>query len=115
MLDLLERFKEIVRAYRVVSYEQEGNSYRIKVEINLIDDSQLFMKEYLFENAERKYAFHWSDRQGNLLCRWDDSPHWPNLRTFPHHKHVGTNVLDSRETTLEEVLLRIAEELKGRK
>jgi hypothetical protein len=115
MLELLERFKEIITAYRIVSYEQEANSYRIKLQITFVDDSQLFMKEYLFENTERKYSFHWSDRQGNLICRWDDSPHWPNLPTFPHHKHVGTKVLDSRETTLGEVLRKIAEELKGRK
>jgi hypothetical protein len=112
MLDLLEKHKEIIETYRIVSYEQEGNSCRIKLEVNLIDDSRLFMKEYLFENAERKYSFHWTDRQGNLLCRWDDSPHWPNLSTFPHHKHVGGDVIDSRETTLEAVLVSIAKEMK---
>jgi hypothetical protein len=111
MLDLLEKYKSIIRTYRIISYEQEIDSYRIKVEITFVDGSMLFVKEYFFGNTERKYSFHWAESNGKVLCRWDNSPHWVQVSTFPHHKHVSGRVLDSRETTLEDVLLIISKEL----
>ncbi|MCL4424159.1 MAG: DUF6516 family protein [Firmicutes bacterium] len=38
--------------------------------------------------------------------RWDNAPHWPEIETYPHHKHVNIerNVLASSETDLKEVL-----------
>jgi len=111
MLNLLEKHKDVIKTFRVEHYDQEGESYRIKLEIVFINDSRLFFKEYLFSNGERKYAFNWVDAAGKLLYRWDNAPHWPDVITFPYHKHVEGQVLASRETTLEEILMVIAKEL----
>jgi hypothetical protein len=111
MLNLLEKHKDVIKTFRVEHYDQEGESYRIKLEIAFINDSRLSFKEYLFSNGERKYAFNWVDASGKLLCRWDNAPHWPDVITFPSHKHIEGQVLSSKETTLEEVLNIIAEEL----
>jgi hypothetical protein len=35
------------------------------------------------------YAFHLRDEQGRCVFRYDNAPHHPGVRTFPHHKHVG--------------------------
>ncbi|MCF8128560.1 MAG: DUF6516 family protein, partial [Deltaproteobacteria bacterium] len=35
------------------------------------------------------YRFHWQDRNGVLVKRWDNAPHHPQLETHPHHVHVG--------------------------
>lgn len=112
MLNLLEKHKDIIKNFRVDCYDQEGDSYRIKIEISFLNDSRLFLKEYLFSNGERKYAFNWVDAAGKLLCRWDNAPHWPNMKTFPSHKHIQGKVLASKETTPEEILTIIAKELK---
>jgi len=111
MLNILEKHKDIVKSFRVDCYDQEGDSYRTKIEIVFVNASKMFFKEYLFANGERKYSFHWVDAGGKLLCRWDNAPHWPDVETFPHHKHVEGRVLATRETTLEEVLAIIAREL----
>lgn len=111
MLDLFEKHKEIIKEFHVISYDQEISSVRIKIDVTFIDDSKLFIKEYFFKNAERKYSYHWTDATGNVLCRWDNAPHWENMTTFPHHKHIRTDVMDSRETTLAEVLLVIDDKL----
>lgn len=111
MLNILEKHKDIIKNFRVDCYDQEGDSYRIKIEIVFINTSKLFFKEYLFANGERKYSFHWVDATGKLLCRWDNAPHWPSLKTFPSHKHIRGDVLASRETSLEEILAIIAEDL----
>jgi hypothetical protein len=35
------------------------------------------------------YRFHLQDADGRCVFRYDCSPHYPDLATFPHHKHVG--------------------------
>jgi len=37
----------------------------------------------------RAYSFHFRDRNNRLIFRYDNSPHYPHLPLFPHHKHVG--------------------------
>jgi len=41
-----------------------------------------------------------------MVQRWDNAPHWPNMKTFPHHLHLGSekNVFDCREVFIEDVL-----------
>ncbi|MEA3359588.1 MAG: DUF6516 family protein [Thermodesulfobacteriota bacterium] len=36
-------------------------------------------------------SFHWQDRVDNLIKRWDNAPHFPDLKGFPHHVHIGKN------------------------
>jgi hypothetical protein len=35
------------------------------------------------------YAFHFQDVEGHTVIRYDNWPHYPELQTFPDHKHVG--------------------------
>jgi len=83
-----------------------------KAEITFTNDSKLFIKEYVFENKERKYAYHWADASGNLISRWDNANHWPDISTSPHHKHTGNQVLESTETSVADVLNRISEQIE---
>ncbi len=41
-----------------------------------------------------------------LIARWDNAPHWMEIETYPHHKHLGEEgrVVASEATTLEEIL-----------
>jgi hypothetical protein len=41
------------------------------------------------------YSFHWQDRNGTLVRRWDCAPHFPGLTGFPHHIHI-----DQEDTVL---------------
>lgn len=57
-----------------------------------------------FDQHERNYSYHWQDKTGKLLVRWDNSPHHKNIPTFPHHKHTGENIEPSFEITLPDIL-----------
>ena len=48
-----------------------------------------------------------------LIHRWDNTPHHPDIATFPHHQHIGNelNVHSSKKMTLYEVLLFIQNSL----
>ena len=76
MLDILKKHEGIIKDFHVTSFDQDISSYRIKIEIEFIDASRLFIKDFSFGNTERKYSYHWVDNSGNVLCRWDNAPHW---------------------------------------
>jgi hypothetical protein len=61
MLDLIARYEHYIKSFQVHLYEQEGPLFHFKAELQLNDDSKVFIKEYVFKNNERKYAYHWTD------------------------------------------------------
>jgi hypothetical protein len=40
-----------------------------------------------------KYSYHYHDREGELIFRYDMDPHHREIDTFPHHKHVYPDAL----------------------
>lgn len=34
------------------------------------------------------YSYHYQDRADQLIFRYDNAPHHPEVATFPHHKHL---------------------------
>lgn len=105
MLKTIAAFKDVVASLSIELFEREGKRSRLKARITFIDGSVLVIKDYYFGD-ERKYAYHWMDEKGKLYIRWDNSPHWPEVSTYPHHKHIGSpdNVELSLEIELRDVL-----------
>ena len=65
----------------------------LRARLTLSDDSQIEFSEYVQRSPEGEirvvtYSYHWADASGNLLRRWDNTPHHPDLAGFPHHVHV---------------------------
>ena len=62
-----------------------------------------------------KYSFHWQDEAGQLLKRWDNAAHHPELSTHPHHVHDGAeaNARPHGPINAEEALALVAAELLG--
>ncbi len=115
MLNVLKAFRGIIMSHTVELFEREANRKRLKATINFIDGSKLFIKDYHF-GSERKYSYHWADKNGKLIIRWDNAPHWDQLATFPHHKHAGSleRVEPSLEIELSEVLILIKRQINVR-
>ncbi|MBD3315062.1 MAG: hypothetical protein GF344_04690 [Chitinivibrionales bacterium] len=62
----------------------------------------LNIREYA-SDCERHY-FHWQERQGALIARWDNAPHHNSQDTFPHLLHLAGRVMASNAVTLKDVL-----------
>jgi hypothetical protein len=94
-------------------YDDDDKSY-IRARLTLADESFLEFSEYIELDAENEskisaYSYHWSNRDGKLLRRWDNTKHFPKLENFPHHIHVGENeVLSGAPTNIFAVLDEIA-------
>jgi len=41
-----------------------------------------------------------------MVRRWDNAPHWPDVKTFPHHLHIESEkkFSECREVFVEDVL-----------
>ena len=46
------------------------------------------------------YRYHFQDEQNNLIFRYDNTPHFPNLSSFPHHKHLPSQVIASEQPNI---------------
>lgn len=38
--------------------------------------------------VKTRYAYHYQDHVAELIFRYDNAAHHPEVKTFPHHKHV---------------------------
>jgi len=53
------------------------------------------------------YRYHCQDEQNRLRFRYDCTPHFPDLASFPHHKHLPDKVLVSEKPEIQSVLEEI--------
>lgn len=50
------------------------------------------------------YRYHLQRAGGELVFRYDNTPHFPDLPSFPHHKHLRNAVVASSKPDLLDVL-----------
>ncbi len=111
LYDLFRRYKDIISEYSIRRFRVVGNSREMIIFISFVDNSSLYVRDYIFNEKEHKYSFHWQDKEGRLIMRWDNQPHWKKIRTFPHHRHSDKEVQESKEHSLEDVLGFIAKHI----
>lgn len=53
----------------------------------------------------RRYSYH-LQKGDEMVKRWDNSPHWKSLKTFPYHVHHGNDMepKESSEIFIEDIL-----------
>ncbi len=90
----------------------------LRARLTISDHSQLEFSEYVQSSPDDKievvtYSYHWADADGNLIRRWDNTPHFPDLPNAPHHIHDGSAdaVHPGQPTSIFAVLDEIARRL----
>ena len=114
MLALFDRYTRLFQTWKIIRYEQEGDSYLLQIEAILADGSRLILRDYCFRDGQRKYAYQWMNADGSLRRRWDNAPHWPEIDTAPHHVHIADHdrPQSSAITNLEDLFAFLADVLK---
>ena len=85
----------------------------IKGKALFINDSKLLFTEYLdlrYGIEKLTYSFHYQDKNGNLIFRYDNAAHKPALN-FKNHKHIKSHILQSNIPDLKDVLEEIISDL----
>ena len=50
------------------------------------------------------YRYYCQDENNRLIFRYDSTPHYPDLSSFPHHKHLPDAVVPSDKPDIESVI-----------
>jgi hypothetical protein len=99
---------------------QNANVERYEEEVLLSDRINLririrFAKGYLLEMNEAVivetgqishlgYRYHFQDQNNRLVFRYDDTSHFLNLPSFPHHKHTPIAVEAAQKPSIIEAI-----------
>ena len=86
-----------------------------KAKLIFSNNSKLFLFELTEIKNEKqhveKYRYHYQDSEEKLIFRWDNAPHFPKMKSFPHHFHVGHKAKESFRPSLQEVLLHVVKQI----
>ena len=50
------------------------------------------------------YAYHYQTADNDLIFRYDNAPHHPEISTHPHHKHTATGLEATKPPHLNDIL-----------
>jgi len=104
MLKIFELFKrsKIIKSSEILDLKTGKETIYYKIKAILINNTTLFISEFI-SKEDIVYSYHWQDKKGNLIRRWDNAP-YHKLETFPPHVHIKDKIEPSYETDIEEIL-----------
>lgn len=79
-----------------------------------LNEAVLVVGEETDELSNLGYRYHFQDELQSLIFRYDNTPHFPGLDNFPHHKHVGGTVVSSQKPSIPDVVQEVKEFLQRR-
>lgn len=98
---------------KVIEFVDEETVQLLKIKATVKDGSVLYVTE-LQAASNQKYSYHWQKEDGEMLIRWDNSPHYKNLKTFPHHVHEYGDIKPSHRISVDEVIKEIRRRVEKR-
>ena len=114
----VDRILSILYSRRDIEIEEIEVDVNVETEYGFIsarlvywDGSLLEFDEMLSLEGEiivkKRYNYHYQTG-GEIIFRYDNAPHRPEIPTFPHHKHTATGgIIPAIEPHLREVLREI--------
>ena len=108
----------VVTNFDILREDTQGDKGLWRYRLTLQDRSFMEMFEF-FEIASGqvnviKYSFHWQGEGGKLIKRWDNAAHHPEIETYPHHVHDGSeDLVFAHQPVGFEAILQIVSELIG--
>ena len=95
----------------ILSFDDRKDAWFIRGDIYFIDNSRLHFRELFVgqgDPAKIAYSYHYQQADATMIFRYDNSPHYPDLSSAPHHKHtVDENVIEASLPDFETVLREI--------
>ena len=105
----------LIAHIQVIRERATAGDAHLRARLTLSDGSWLEFSEYARQMPDGQvrvvtYSYHWADAAGQLIRRWDNTPHFPDLPDAPHHVHDGASdaVASGHPVSLFDVLDEIA-------
>jgi hypothetical protein len=84
----------------------------LKGQITIIDSSTLEISIFATVSGEKltidKYRLHYMNNAGQMVFRYDNSPHHPEIASFPYHKHTPGEIKPSNIPSIKDILNEIS-------
>ena len=119
--EYLESIKErlltdsAIAVFHILRERITSTDGHLRAKLEMANETFLEFSEYVQIGDEEEievktYSYHWSDAKDQLIKRWDNTPHFPDLPNFPHHVHVGVEdkVESGKQMSIFTVLDEIA-------
>ena len=106
------RASPVVQSHDIAFDKRGPSAGYVRGVVFCVDESQVHFREFV--NTQPKvdrftYVYHYQAADGEMIFRYDNTPHFPTLSSFPHHEHLsdGTSVEACVAPTLAQVLAEI--------
>jgi Family of unknown function (DUF6516) len=119
MRKFVEQFEKTVNSSPIVlsssiqkQFGPSGTTVYLKGSLRFIDATVLELALYANESGQGtvidKYRFQYMSEGEQLIFRYDNAPHHPELASFPHHKHTPDKVILSSMPSIKDLLNEIS-------
>ena len=114
LLDLLSKYlqklegaiRELEDAY-VENYDEEilsANRVNLRIRVRFRSGHLLELNEAVIVEAGHimhlGYRYHFQGQENRLVFRYDNTPHFPAIKSFPHHKHLPDKIYAAGEPSI---------------
>ena len=107
----------IVVAHNLSTVQLSPNTGYVEGEVTFVNGSRLAFFEFLRQSVtgldREKYRYHFMNVGSQLVFRYDNAPHHPEVDSFPHHRHQPMRVTESAQPPLPEVMAEIEAHVLG--
>lgn len=111
----------IIAAYRIIAEREQNDRGYFRARLTLMNGDFLEVSEYFVLQQGRciplEYRHQWMNAsQQQLIKRWDNAKHFPNLPNFPHHIHENneTHAIPGTPLNIIELITLIEAEFCSR-
>ena len=110
LADVETALKELKSTYIEHYSEEILTPLRVKLRIRVRSVSRHLLElneAVVIKNGQidyLSYRYHLQDKQNNLVFRYDNAPHFPDLENFPHHKHLPDKVDSTEKISIVEAI-----------
>jgi hypothetical protein len=121
----IEHYLEIIRQLVTGLYKVEVEGYQeqvltrdrvnLRIRLRFVNNSLLEISEAIrivdSNFTWLSYRYHYQRPDGSVIFRYDNTPHHPDVKTHPDHKHIGESVIESQRPDIEKILSEVKEHL----
>ncbi len=111
------RSSALVVTYNLAKVQLSATIGYIEGEVSFVNNSRLVFFEFLRQREDgierEKYRYHFMDGNDQLIFRYDNAPHHPEIATFPDHKHLPTGLAKSTALHFADVFAEVESYVLG--
>jgi len=107
----------VVVTYDLVEAQLSAHAGYLEGSVTFANNARLIFFEFWRQtntSLERdKYRYHLMNSRNQLVFRYDNAPHHPQIATFPDHKHTPNGLLESAAPDFADVFEEVESYVLG--